>query len=51
MIISTKQKLAVLKGQTDQANLGIRHKDLNGVECTKYLGVHIDNALDWKKHI
>ena len=24
---------------------------MDGVECTKYLGVYIDNALDWKKHI
>ena len=46
MIISTKQKLAVLKGQSDQLNLRICNKDLDGVQCTKYLGVHIDNALD-----
>ena len=37
MTISTKQKLAALKGQTDQLDLRIRHKDLDGVECTKYL--------------
>ena len=48
MIISTKQELAVLKGKTDQLNLHTRHRDLDGVECTKYLGVHIYNDLDWK---
>ena len=48
MVISTKQKL---KSQTDKLNLHIRQKVLDGVQCTKYLGVHIDNALDWKKHI
>ena len=51
IIISTKKKLVALKGQTDQLDLRIRHKGLDCVECTKYLGVYIDNALDWKKHI
>ena len=46
MIIYTIQKLDVLKGQNDKINLRIRHKYLDGVECTRYLGVHIDNALD-----
>ena len=48
MVISTKQKL---KSQTDKLNLHIRQKVLDGVQCTKYLGVHIDNTLDWKKYI
>ena len=48
MVISTKQKL---KSQTEELNLHIRHKVLDGVQCIKYLGVHIDNTLDWKKHI
>ena len=51
MVISTKQKLAVLKSQTEQLNLHIHDKDIDGVQSTKYLGVHIDNALDWEKHI
>ena len=50
MVISTKQKLAVLKSQTDQLNLHIHDKDHDGVQSIKYLGVHIDNTLDWKKH-
>ena len=29
----------------------IRQKVLDDVQCTKYLGVHIDKTLDWKKHI
>ena len=49
MVISTKQKLAVLKSQTEQLNLHIHDKDLDGVQSIKYLGVHIDNTLDWKK--
>ena len=51
MAISTKQKLAVLKSQTEQLNLQIHDKDLDGDQSIKYLGVHFDNTLDWKKHI
>ena len=49
MAISTKQKLAVLKSQTEQLNLHVHDKDLDGAQSTWYLGVHIDNTLDWKK--
>ena len=49
MVISTKQKLAVLKSRTEQLNLYIHNTDLDGVQSFKYLGVHIDNSLDWKK--
>ena len=49
MVISTKQKLAVLKIRTEQLNLYIHDTDLDGVQSFKYLGVHIDNSLDWKK--
>ena len=49
-VISTKQKLAVLKSQTEQLNLHIRDSYLDGVQSIKYLGVHIDNTLGWKKH-
>ena len=51
MVISTKQKLAVLKSRTGQLNLYIHDNDLDGVQSIKYLGVHIDNTLDWKKNI
>ena len=50
MVISTKQKLAVLKSRTEQLNLHIHDNDPDGVQSIKYLGVHIDNTLDWKKH-
>ena len=50
MVISTKQKLAALKSRTEQLNLHIHDNDLDGVQSIKYLGVHIDNTLDWKKH-
>ena len=50
MVISTKQKLAVLKSRTEQLNLHIHDKDHDGVQSIKYLGVHINNTLDWKKH-
>ena len=50
MVIYTTQKLAVVKSQTEQLNLHIHDKDLDGVQSIKYLGVHIDNILDSKKH-
>ena len=51
MVISTKQKHAALKQQTDQLNLQIHQSALEAVPSTKYQGVHIDNSLNWKKHI
>ena len=50
MVISTKQKLAVLKSRTEQLDLHIHDNDLDGVQSIKYFGLHIDNTLDWKKH-
>ena len=50
VVFSTKQKLAVLKSQTEQLNLHRHDKDLDGVQSITYLGVHIENTLDWKKH-
>ena len=50
MVISTKQKLAVLKSRNEQLNLHIHDNDLDSVQSIKYLGVHIDNTLDWKKY-
>ena len=38
MVISTKQKHAALKQQTDQLNLQIRQSTLEAVPSTKYLG-------------
>ena len=50
-VISTKQKLAVLKSQIEQLNLHIHDNDLDGVQSIKYIGVHIDNTLDWEKKL
>ena len=50
MVISTKQKLAVLKSQIGQLNLHIDDNDLDCVQSIKYRAVHIDNTLDWRKH-
>ena len=51
MVVSIKQKHAALKQKTDQLNLQIRQSALEAVPSTKYLGVHINNSLNWKKHI
>ena len=51
MIIFKKAKDATLKHQTDKLCLNIRSNSIEVVQRTKYLGVYIDNALDWKKHI
>ena len=51
MTIATKHKQAVLEKENEQLNLQIRNETLGAVQCTKYLGGHIDNSLDWKKQI
>ena len=48
MTIATKHKRAALENQNKQLHLQIRNETLEIVQCTKYLGVHIDNSLDWK---
>ena len=51
LVISTKHKKAVLKDQTVKQVLNICEKPVEVAENIKYLGVHIDRSLDWKKHI
>ena len=51
MTIATKHKPAALENQNEQLNLQIRNETLEVVQYTKYLGVHIDNSLDWKKQM
>ena len=51
MTIATKHKRAGLENQNEELNLQIHNKILEVVRCTKYLGVHIDYSLDWKKQI
>ena len=49
MNIATKHKQAALENENEQLNLQIRNETLEVVQCTKYLGSHIDNSLGRKK--
>ena len=51
MLISTKQKHKILKNRDEDLQLTIRNKELEVIQKTKYLGVTIDNSLNWKEHI
>ena len=51
MLISTKQKHKILKNRDEDLKLKIRKKELEVIQKTKYLGVTIDNSLNWKEHI
>ena len=51
MLISTKQKHNILKSQNEVLELNIRNNKLDVVQKTKYLGVQIDNSLDWREQI
>ena len=51
MLICTKNKHKSLEGTGESICLKIRDNDLALVENTKYLGVQVDNSLDWKEHI
>ena len=49
--VSTKHKQATLERKNEQLGLQMCNETLGAVQSTKYLGVHIDSSLDWKKHI
>ena len=51
MLISTKPKHKVLGDRSESLKLKIRDSELEVVQKTKYLGVQIDNSLDWKEQI
>ena len=51
MLISTKQKHNILKGQNEDLQLKIRDNELEVVKKTKYLGLQIDCSLNWKEQI
>ena len=51
MLISTKQKHTILRNQDPKLSLKIRDHELEVVDTTKYLGLQIDNSLDWKYHV
>ena len=50
LLISTKPKHKSLKNQDESLNLEIQNNELDVVQKTKYLGIHIDNTLEWKEH-
>ena len=51
MLISTKPELKALKSKNESLRLKIHVDELEVVQKAKYLGVQIDNSLDWKEHI
>ena len=51
MTISTKHKQAALERKNEQLCLQMRNETLGAAQNAKYVGVHIDNSVDWKKHI
>ena len=51
MLISTKLKHNILKGQNEDLKLKIRDNELEVVKKTKYPGLQIDCSLDWKEQI
>ena len=51
MLISTKQKHTILRNQDLKLLLKIRDHELEVVDTTKYLGLQIDNSLDWERHV
>ena len=50
MLISRKQMYTILRNQGQKLSLKIRDHELEVVDTTKYLGLQIDNSLDWKCH-
>ena len=49
--ISMKLKHQILRTPRDTLCLNIRGKDLDDVQKVKYLGVQVDDSLDWKEQI
>ena len=50
MLVS-KQKHNILKSRNEDLDLKIRDNELEIIQKAKYLGVQIDNSLNWKEHI
>ena len=51
MLVSTKQKCSILKGENKGLTLKIRNIELEVVRKTEYLGVQFDCFLNWKEQI
>ena len=50
MLYSTKQKHTIFRNQYLKLSLKISDHELEVADTTKYLGLQIDNSLDWKYH-
>ena len=48
MLIATKPKHRALNDAAEKLNLEFRGSELDVVKKSKYLGVQVDNSLDWK---
>ena len=51
MLVSTRQKHNILQSGNKDLDLKIRQNELEIIQKTKYLGVQIDNSLNWKEHM
>ena len=51
MAILTKQKEKWLSENSKELFLSIQEERIDNVQFTKYLGVQVDNNLNWKGHI
>ena len=51
VLIATKPKHSYLKNRHVDLHLAIFNKELEVIQTNKYLGVVIDNSLNWKEHI
>ena len=51
MVICTEPKHQTFRTAGDNFCLNIRGKELDVVQKVKYLGVQVDNSLDWKEQI
>ena len=51
MLISTKKKHMILRSQGQKLSLKTRDHELEVVDTNKYLGLQIDNSLDWEHHV
>lgn len=51
MLIATKPRHKSLNSAAENLKLEILGSELDGFTKTRYLGVQVDNSLDWNEHI
>ena len=51
MLIATKPRHKALNKAAENLKLEILGSELDVVTKTRYLGVQVDNSLDWNEHI